>query len=176
MADELTRCAICQEEFAPSHQIVSPEPCHHTFHTICIHVWLTHHKSCPVCQQQIQVDQQLSWRTLFATALVITQEAALERAAYTYAFLSAMNRRFKTAEAWNHAKPIIVVAAEQLEAGIVRLPYLDLSSRSTAKREKQKWATIFQQIDEDGGSARTSPRVKAARRWIVDRLFFMFAD
>jgi hypothetical protein len=63
-----------------------------------------------------------------------------------------------------------------MEAGMVRLPYLDLTSRSTAKRDKQKWATIFQQIDEDGTSARTSPRVKAARRWIVDRLFFMFTD
>jgi hypothetical protein len=134
------------------------------------------HRNCPVCRQRIQLETQLPWRTLFATALVITQEAALERAAYTYAFLSAMIRRFTTARSWSQAKPTIIVAAEQMEAGMVRLPYLDLTSRSTAKRDKQKWATIFQQIDEDGTSARTSPRVKAARRWIVDRLFFMFAD
>ncbi len=125
MADESNLCVICQEEFEPIHQVVQPEPCHHTFHAICIHVWHMNHRNCPVCRQRIHLETQLPWRTLFATALVITQEAALERAAYTYAFLSAMLRRFTTARSWSQAKPTIIVAAEQLEAGMVRLPYLD---------------------------------------------------
>ena len=176
MADEPHQCVICHEELESHHQVVQPKNCTHSFHAICINVWLANHRSCPICRRRISLATQMPWRTLFLTALVLTQESALERAAYTYAFLSVMLRRFSTAETWNQAKPTIIVAAEQLEAGMVRLPYLDLSSRTTAKREKRHWANLFGQIQPDEPSARTSPRVKAARRWILDRLFFMFAN
>jgi hypothetical protein len=176
MVDESQRCAICHEELESYHQVVQPNNCSHTFHAICIHIWVTHYHNCPICHTQISYQDRIPWQTVFMTALVVTQETALERAAYTYAFLSAMLRRFSTSEQWNHANPTIVAAAEQLEAGMIRLPYLHLQSRTTAKQEKQKWATIFKHIQEDGQTARSSPRVKAARRWIVDQLFFMFAD
>lgn len=176
MTDEASRCVICHETFETYHHVVRPESCSHTFHAICIHGWLANHRGCPVCQERISLKDRRPWRTLFLTALVITQESALERAAYTYAFLSLMIRRFNSAERWNEAKTTIQVAAEQLEAGMIRLPYLILKSRTTAKREKKKWSRIFEQIQEDEGPARSSSRVKAARRWILEQLFFMFAD
>lgn len=176
MTDEPHQCVICHEELESHHHIVQPNNCSHSFHVICIHVWLANHTGCPVCHKQISLATQIPWRTIFMTALVLTQESALEQAAYTYAFLSAMLRRFSTKKRWNQARVTIQVAAEQLEAGMVRLPYLDLSSRTTAKREKRFWANLFETIQAEDPPARASPRVKAARRWIVDRLFFMFAD
>lgn len=176
MTDEPQQCVICHEDLESHHHVVQPKHCTHSFHAICINVWLANHRSCPICRRRISLATQMPWRTLFLTALVISQESALERAAYTYAFLSVMLRRFSTANNWNQAKATIIVAAEQFEAGMVRLPYLDLSSRTTAKREKRFWANLFETIQAEDPPARASPRVKAARRWIVDRLFFMFAD
>lgn len=176
MADEAPQCVICHEAFETYHQVVQPMHCAHTFHAICIHIWEENHHDCPVCHTKISYQDKVSWQTVFMTALVITQESALERVAYTYAFLSLMLRRFHSAEQWNDAKATIQVAAEQLEAGMIRLPYLNLKSRTTAKREKKKYAAIFEQIQEGDPPARISPRVKAARRWILHQLFFMFAD
>jgi hypothetical protein len=70
----------------------------------------------------------MPWRTLFTVALVVTQEMALERAAYTYAFLSLMLRRFDTAAKWQTSKETIVAASEQFEMGSTRLPFLDLTT------------------------------------------------
>lgn len=176
MADEVAQCIICHELFESHHQVVQPTHCSHTFHAICIHLWAANHHDCPICHTQISLESQIPWRTVFLTALVLAQESALERAAYTYAFLSLMLRRFHSAERWSQSNSIIVAAAEQLEAGMIRLPYLNLSCRTTAKREKQKWATLFEQIQEEGSPARSSPRVKAARRWILDQFFFIFVD
>ena len=176
MADEAPQCVICHETLESYHQVVQPKHCSHTFHAICIHLWANNHHNCPVCHTQISYKSQIPWRTVFMTALVVTQESAIERAAYTYAFLSLMLRRFHSGERWNQANPTIVAAAEQMEAGMIRLPYLNLQSRTTAKQEKKKWGALFEQIQEEGISARSSPRIKIARRFILNQLFFMFAD
>ena len=177
MTDEAPQCVICHETLESYHQVVQPNHCSHTFHAICIHIWAANHHDCPVCHTPISHKSQLPWQTIFMTALVVTQETALERAAYTYAFLSTMLRRFYSADRWNQARPTIQVAAEQLEAGMIRLPYLNLQSRTTAKQEKKKWARLFEEIQQDDEPpARSSPRIKAARRWILEQLFFMFAD
>ena len=176
MADEAPECVICHEVLESYHTVVQPINCAHTFHAICIHIWATNHHECPVCDTKINYKDRLPWQTLFITALAITQESALERTAYTYAFLSLMLRRFHSAERWKDARATIQVAAEQLEAGMIRLPYLNVKSRTTAKREKKKYAVIFEEIQQGGPPARISPRVKAARRWILHQLFFMFAD
>ena len=175
MADELATCAICREVMEPIHTIVKPQECDHTFHAICINVWLVHSRSCPCCRREISLESQMPWRTLFTVALVVTQEMALERAAYTYAFLSLMLRRFDTAAKWQNSKDSIVAASEQFEMGSTRLPFLDLTSRTTAKKEKNSWAEIYIQIG-DGTSPRTAERIKAARRYILQYLFFMFQE
>lgn len=174
-ADEQPTCSICREVMEPIHTIVKPQECSHTFHAICINIWLAHNRSCPCCRREISLDSQMPWRTLFTVALVVTQEMALERAAYTYAFLSLMLRRFVSASNWNKSKDTIVAASEQFEIGSTRLPFLDLSSRTTAKKEKRIWANIYREIG-NGTSPRTEERVKAARRYILQYLFFMFQE
>ena len=114
----------------------------------------------------------MPWRTLFAAALVISHEMALERATYTYSFVSLMLRRFGTAEEWSHAKDTIIMASEQFECGSIRLPFLDMTSRAAAKKERRKWLTTFRQLSEK--EPRHSERVGVARRYILERLSFMF--
>ncbi len=165
MADEALTCTICHEAMEPYHTIVRSKDCNHTFHAICINIWLTRHRSCPLCRRRISLATQMPWRTLFATALIITQEMTLERLAYTYAFLQQILKTYTTKTSWRQSRDMIISAAEQFEIAGVRLPYLDLTTRSTAKREKKKWGTTFQQIS--GESPRISARVKSARRILL---------
>lgn len=174
VTDEPLTCVICHEEMEPIHQVVKPKLCDHTFHAICINIWLAHHRSCPLCRRRISLSTQMPWRTLFAVALVISSDMAIERACYTYAFLSLMIRRFKTAADWHQARDTIIMASEQFECGTIRLPFLDLTTRTTAKREKKKWRNIYNELTQEDPNH--SERTQSARRWILDKLFFMFQE
>ena len=162
MTDE---CVICYEIMEPLHHIVTPTNCNHRFHAICINIWLARHRSCPLCRKSISLTTQMPWRTLFSTALVVTHEMALERASYTYAFLSQILKTYDTPEKWRVSSIAIHAAAQHFEMGLVRLPFLDLSSRTTTKREKYKWRQIFEEIS--GESVRISERIAFARRGIL---------
>lgn len=167
-------CVICQEPMESYHQIVKPGQCDHTFHTICITIWLARHASCPLCRIPIDVESSLPWRALLSTALIISHEMVLERTAYTYAFLSLMLKKFNTSEKWTQARDTIILAAEQFELGTTRLPFLDLTTRTTAKKEKKKWYLLFCEFSDE--FPRTSERIQSAKRWILDKLIFMFED
>jgi hypothetical protein len=172
MTDETLTCVICHEEMESHHQVVQPKHCNHIFHAICIHVWLARHKSCPVCRQRISLTTQAPWRILFSTALAVSLEMTIERITYTYSFLTLMLKRFKTASEWLDARDGIVYAAEQFEIGTTKLPYLDLTTRVSAKQERQKWTNVFKELVNE--HPRESVRVYAAHRWIYDKLHFIF--
>jgi hypothetical protein len=108
----------------------------------------------------------MPWRSLFMTALVITREMSLERAAYTYAFLSILLKRFDTSTKWRTSRDTLVSAMEQFEIGTIRLPFIDLTSRTTARREKRKWSSIYTQLTEE--DPRSSTRITSARRRIIE--------
>ena len=91
---------------------------------------------------------------------------ALERASYTYAFLSQILKTYNTPEKWKASSIAIHAAAQHFEMGLVRLPFLDLTSRTTAKREKYKWRQIFEEIS--GESIKFSERIVFARRGILN--------
>lgn len=168
MTDDSLTCTICHEALEPYHTVVQPRRCKHTFHAICINIWLAHNRSCPLCRRRISLSTQMPWRTLFAVALVMTQEAALERAAFTYAFLSTVLRTYRTSVSWRAARDILIASAEQFEFGTTRLPFLDLTTRTTAKKERRKWADLFTQMS--GEPYRSSERIKSARRLVAERL------
>lgn len=158
-------CVICHEALEPFHTIVKPKRCNHTFHAICINIWLAHQRNCPLCRRRISLTTQMPWRTLFATALIVTQEMALERAAYTYAFLSQVLKTYTTKPSWIQMRNAIIAAAEHFEMGTIRLPFLDLTKRSSAKLEKRKWAIAYEQLT--GEHPRVSQRVKSAKRMLL---------
>lgn len=168
-------CTICHTEFDTNHTIIRPT-CGHPFHAICMHIWLANHHRCPTCKSHINLSTELpNLEVVFTVALAISRELALEQATYTYACLSLFLKRFSTKSEWKRVRETLAVAVEQFEVGTTRLPYLNLSTRSSAKQEKQKWAELFTQIS-DGETVRGSPRIRSAKRWILDRLFFMFQD
>lgn len=173
MTDEPLTCVICHEAMEPYHEVVKPTKCDHTFHAICINIWLANYRNCPLCRRRISLATQMPWRTLFKTALLISTEMAIERAAYTYNFLSLMLRRFTTAAQWDEARDIIIIASEKFEIGTIKLPFLDLSNRTVAKREKKKWGKLFKDVS---GETIYSERIKSSRRWILDKLSFMFIE
>jgi hypothetical protein len=166
MPDYPVLCVICHEYLEPEHTIVQPTNCDHTFHAICIHIWLARQRGCPLCRCSISLSEQVQWRTLFTTALVITREMALERAAYTYSFISILLKRYYNARRWHSSREALIAAMEQFNVGSIRLPFIDLSSRTTAKREKRKWALLYEEMAEE--SPRNSERVLSARRRIID--------
>jgi hypothetical protein len=166
MTDELEHCVICHEAIQPYHQVAEPKRCPHKFHVLCINIWLTHHRSCPLCRRRISIESQVPWRTLFAVALTINQEQVLERAAYTYAFLTLALRRYDTAHRWNRARDALIAIAEHVQFGITRLPFLDLSRRTTAIQEKKKWRTHY--IQMTGEEPRRAERIASACRWIAE--------
>jgi hypothetical protein len=172
--DEPLTCVICHESMEPHHQIVRPRDCSHTFHAICITIWLARHRNCPLCRRKISLSTQMPWRTLFSTALVISHEMAVERATYAYTFLSLMLRRFKTADTWNTDRDGIIMAAEHFEVGTTRLPFLDLTSRTCALKEKKKWYKLYIQLTNE--SIKNSPRIQSARRYILETLIFIFQE
>jgi hypothetical protein len=174
MEDSGHECQICHTEFEPIHTIVQPS-CGHSFHAICIHVWMSNHTRCPICRSTLHLSTKLPIENIFAVALVLSREIALEQATYTYAFLSLFLKRFRTQRTWNQVRETLQVAREQFEVGMTRLPYLDLTSRTTAKKEKKKWANIFGELSEEE-TVRESQRIRSAKRWILDRLFFMFEE
>ena len=166
MSDDPLTCVICHEELEPEHTVVKPKRCNHTFHAICINVWLANNRSCPICRRRISLATQAPWRSLFAVALVITREMTLERAAYTYSFISILLKRYDTARKWHTNRDALITAMEQFDVGSVRLPFIDLSSRTTAKRERRTWARLYEELAEE--KPRHSERVSSARRRIID--------
>lgn len=167
MEDEPAMCIICHESMESFHTVVQPTNCTHKFHVICITIWLSHHRTCPLCRTPISYRNQIMWRSVFLTALTITREMVIERCAYTYAFLSLLLRQFPTAQLWLQHRESIVRTIERFNVADVRLPCLDITSRTMAKREKRRWAKQYSELEE-GALARTSERVALARRMILD--------
>ena len=171
MAEQPHICVICHELMEPIHTIVEPDNCTHKFHVICINIWLAHNRTCPLCRVPISIETQMPWRTLFLMALTVTRESVLERSAYTYAFLSLLLRRYMTASEWLDHRDTIVASIEQFHMYGIRLPFLDVTSRTSAKREKRRWAKFYEELEE-GQLARTSERIATARRNILHSELF----
>lgn len=50
-----TRCQICLEDYSCPGEELAFLPCRHSFHRDCIKQWLTQHKTCPCCKQEVVV-------------------------------------------------------------------------------------------------------------------------
>ncbi|KAH7427383.1 hypothetical protein KP509_10G041600 [Ceratopteris richardii] len=50
-------CAICLEDFSPSHKVHILPSCQHVFHVRCIDPWLSVAGSCPTCRNNIALDK-----------------------------------------------------------------------------------------------------------------------
>jgi len=160
-------CSICHDPMEPQHTVVKPK-CQHVFHVICINIWMTRHRSCPLCRRRISVSTQVPWRTLFLTAIIINHEMVLERAAYTCAFLQHSLETYSTKQLWNEFKEYLITKMTRFELSGTRLPFLDLTARATAKKEYIKWRKQFESIS--GQKVFNAPRIKQAKNMFSQAL------
>jgi hypothetical protein len=73
---------------------------------------------------------------------IISQEIYIQKLSYVYAFLHIALQTYTTANTWGPAKPQMYSYLES--PGSIQYPHLDLSTRASARREKKKYATLFQ--------------------------------
>ena len=82
----------------------------------------------------------------FVLSMIITNEIQLGNAMHVYTFLSTMLARYDTLEKWNVASPHIYELAEHAGTSTQRLPYLDLRTRASAKREMKAWSRRVREL------------------------------
>ncbi|ERN15141.1 hypothetical protein AMTRI_Chr05g58060 [Amborella trichopoda] len=46
-------CVVCMDKFEEGSMAKQMPSCSHVYHESCIHMWLQHHNSCPICQCQV---------------------------------------------------------------------------------------------------------------------------
>lgn len=131
------QCVICFDDLSPSQ--VTFLDCSHEFHKHCLNQWLRTTRTCPLCRMPITLERQANWVSLYATAIVVSQEMILERLLFTCAFLQLALGNLKTAESWEPRKIQLVSMIHRFEWSGVRLPCLDVSSRTAAKQELKRW-------------------------------------
>lgn len=131
------QCVICFDDLSPS-QITLLE-CTHEFHKQCLNQWLRTTRTCPLCRMPVSLERQANWVSLYATAIVVSQEMVLERLFFTCAFLQLALGNLKTAEIWEMRKQRLVSIIHSFEWTGVRLPCLDVSSRTAAKQDLKRW-------------------------------------
>ncbi|XP_026408988.1 E3 ubiquitin-protein ligase RING1-like [Papaver somniferum] len=51
-SNDTTSCAICLERILDG-SVISNMPCLHTFHSVCLVIWLHESNSCPICRCQV---------------------------------------------------------------------------------------------------------------------------
>ena len=76
----------------------------------------------------------------------ILEGTYIQQMSYVYAFLHLALTQYNTASQWTNKIPQFYAFLENPGFQSSQLPYLDLSTRASAKREKKKYALQFQNI------------------------------
>lgn len=138
-------CAICLDTIDITAKFAQPLPCLHIFHCNCMNQWLQRNRSCPLCRYPIQLHDQARWYSLFATALLISHEACIDRFLITTEFLQLVLKKYKSAAEWTMALPYLISFISQFQHLGVRFPCLDISTRTMAHKELTKWKLMFKE-------------------------------
>ncbi|XVE61862.1 hypothetical protein DITRI_Ditri06bG0073100 [Diplodiscus trichospermus] len=51
-------CPVCLSVFADGEEVKQLSVCKHSFHAICIDLWLNNHNNCPICRASVAVKRQ----------------------------------------------------------------------------------------------------------------------
>ncbi|XP_068318813.1 RING-H2 finger protein ATL33-like [Pyrus communis] len=52
-----TECPVCLSLFADGEELRQLCVCKHSFHSLCINMWLKDHSNCPICRASVAVDR-----------------------------------------------------------------------------------------------------------------------
>ncbi len=85
----------------------------------------------------------------FILSLILTNEIRIGIAIEAYMFISTMLKKYDTSEKWIAASSHIYGLAEQYSMGKQHLPYLDLRTRTGAKKEMKKWSDVVYELTNE---------------------------
>ncbi len=136
-------CAICLEDIHTDEKIAQPLPCCHTFHCNCMNQWLQQNRSCPLCRYPIRLQDQARWFSLFTTALLVSHDMYIDRFILTTEFLSHILKKYKTSREWSIQVPFFIAFMNHFQHVGVRLPCLDITTRTMAQKELIRWRAMF---------------------------------
>ncbi|KAH7307487.1 hypothetical protein KP509_22G061900 [Ceratopteris richardii] len=76
----LTECAVCLNQFVYGQQGRVLPDCHHRFHIDCIDIWLSSHRTCPLCRAEVLSSIPISPPTRIALHLPADEHGGEEGA------------------------------------------------------------------------------------------------
>jgi hypothetical protein len=74
----------------------------------------------------------------------ILEGTYIQQMSYVYTFLHLALKKYNTASQWTNTIPQFYAFLENPGFQSIRFPYLDLSTRASAKREKKRYALQLQ--------------------------------
>jgi len=142
-------CSICLENIESHHIIAKPNECNHEFHVACITIWLNNNSTCPMCRRQITYESQVQWRTVIAFAFAFSAEYNINRSLCAFTFLDIILREYPNSRSFKDNIQRIVYAIENLQVTEIKLPFLAITTRTDAIREKRKWKIMAEDLLEE---------------------------
>jgi hypothetical protein len=143
MGTDPPTCAICLDSIDLSSKYAQPLPCCHTFHCTCMNQWLQQNRSCPLCRYPVKLQDQARWFSLFTTALLVSHDMYIDRFILTTEFLHHILKKYKTSIEWKARVPFFIGFMNHFQHVGVRLPCLDITTRTMAQKELTRWRAMF---------------------------------
>jgi hypothetical protein len=73
----------------------------------------------------------------------ILQQEIYYRIGYTWAFITILLDLYTTKNDWNQLSQVLELYLYRINTKYIQLPYINLKSRTSAKKEKQKWYKLY---------------------------------
>jgi hypothetical protein len=96
---------------------------------------------------------------------IVSQEIYIQKLSYVYAFLHIALQTYSSASTWNAAKPKLYAFLESPIHIAIQLPFLDISTRTSAKREKRDSSVRFRVLTQE--QPHQSERILSAMIWTM---------
>ena len=58
LLEDVVSCSICMDEYK-NEDVISILNCNHKFHKKCVDKWLYRNLSCPICRQNIMIEESI---------------------------------------------------------------------------------------------------------------------
>jgi hypothetical protein len=102
-----------------------------------------------MCRRQITYESQVQWRTVIAFAFAFSAEYNINRSLCAFTFLDIILREYPNSRSFKDNIQRIVYAIENLQVTEIKLPFLAITTRTDAIREKRKWKIMAEDLLEE---------------------------
>ena len=91
--------------------------------------------------EQIEEPDQID-TNLFIIQSILQQEVYY-RFGYIWGFITILLDLYTTKNDWNQLRQVLELYLYRINTNYMQLPYINLKSRTSAKKEKQKWYKLY---------------------------------